>query len=146
MELSNNNAIALLLDINQDVEEYADATIKRVIEEKNFELIYPPNNGLTAEEAAEVAKLENNEHLKNGLRKIIANNTAGVVFNLLNLFDGTSAPKLHYNSWTGVKLVDEEPDGSLEPFYDTLHDAFFETYWEWKKLRGNKSWQLDTLE
>lgn len=27
-----------------------------------------------------------------------------------------------------------------------LHYSFFETYWEWKKIRGNKNWKLDTYE
>ncbi|MFM2361585.1 MAG: hypothetical protein RLZZ316_487, partial [Bacteroidota bacterium] len=31
-------------------------------------------------------------------------------------------------------------------FQDTLHDSFFETYWEWKKIRGSKNWKLDTYE
>lgn len=29
MEFSNPNAIALLLDVNQDIEEYAEATVKK---------------------------------------------------------------------------------------------------------------------
>jgi hypothetical protein len=42
MELSNQNAIALLLDLNQDIEEYAEATVKNIIEDKNFDfLTYP---------------------------------------------------------------------------------------------------------
>ena len=145
MELSNKNAIALLLDLNQNIEEYAEATVTYLIEDKNFDfLVYPPNNGLTESEKAELNKLENNEHLKNALRKILADNSAGVVFNMLNLLDGTSSPKLHYDNWTGVKLVDEEVNPNEEPFGDTLHDCFLGTYWDWKKLRGNKTWKLDS--
>ena len=95
MDLSHKNAITLLLNLNQDIEEYADATVKNIIEDKNFNsLTYPPNNGLTDLEKAELSKLDNNEHLKNALRKIIADNNAGVIFNRLNLFDGTASPKL----------------------------------------------------
>ncbi len=143
-QLSHKNAIALLLDINQDIEEYAEATVKNIIEDRQFHLNYPPNNGFTDLELSELNKLDNNEHLKNALRKILADNTAGVVFNLLNLLDGTGSPKLHYKDWTGVKLVDEEPNSEREPFNDTLHDLFFETYWDWKKARGQKGWKLDT--
>ncbi len=147
MELSNKNAIALLLDLNQDIEEYAELTVKNIIEDKNFDfLAYPPNNGLTELEKAELNKLDNNEHLKNALRKIIADNSAGIIFNMLNLLDGTSSPKLHNENWTGVKLIDEEPNADTEIFNDTLHDCFFETYWEWKKLRGDKGWKLDAIE
>ena len=147
MKLSNPNTIALLLDLNQDIEEYAEATVKNIIEDKNFDfLTYPPNNGLTDLEKAELNKLDNNEHLKNGLRKVIADNSAGIIFNMLNLLDGTGSPKLHYDNWTGVKLIDEEQNADTETFNDTLHDSFFETYWEWKKLRGDKGWKLDTYD
>jgi hypothetical protein len=140
MILSNKNALALLLDINEDIEEYAEATVKNIIEEKNFDImLYPPNNGLTDQEKAALSKLDNNEHLKNALRKMIANNTAEVVFNILNLLDGTASPKKGSDDWTGVKLVDEDDSISMEPFQDTLHDKFMEVYWDWKKLRGNKS-------
>lgn len=145
MKLSNKNAIALMLDINQNIEEYAESSVKNIIEDKNFNfLTYPPNSGFTDLEKEELNKLHNNEHLKNALRKIIADNNAGVIFNMLNLLDGTGSPKLHYDNWTGVKLIDEDPDDNAAPFHDTLHDSFFETYWEWKKLRGEKGWQLDT--
>jgi len=108
MKLSNKNALALLLDLNQDVEEYAEATVKNIIEDKNFKVLYPPNNGLTESEKQELAKLDNNDHLKIALRKIIADNSAGIIFNMLNLLDGTGSPKHMYNEWTGVKLIDEE--------------------------------------
>lgn len=147
MKLSHKNAIALLLDINQDIEEYADATVKNVIEDRNFDfLTYPPNNGLTDLEKEELSKLNNNEHLKNALRKIIADNSAGVIFNMFNLFDGTGSPKLHYENWSGVKIIDEDPQPDGDQFKDTLHDCFFETYWEWRELRGDKKWKLDTYD
>jgi hypothetical protein len=147
MELSNKNALALLLDLNQDIEEYAEATVKNIIEDKNFDfLTYPPNSGLTDLEKQELNKLDNNEHLKNALRKVIADNSAGIIFNMLNLFDGTGSPKHMYNEWRGIKLIDEEPNESEPEFQDTLHDSFFETYWEWKKIRGDKKWKLDTYE
>ena len=147
MKLSNHNAQALLLDINQDIEEYAEATVKAIIEDKNFDrLIYPPNGGLTDLEKAELYKLDNNEHLKNALKKVLADNTAGVIFNLLNLIDGTGAPKCKFDDWTGVKLIDEEPNSGADPFNDTLHHGLFEAYWDWRKFRGNKPWKLDTYE
>lgn len=69
-----------------------------------------------------------------------------VIFNMMNVLDGTGAPKLKYDEWTGAKLIDEEADENAEPFNDTLHDAFFDTYWEWEKMRGDKPWKLDTHE
>ena len=147
MELSNNNALALMLDLNQDIEEYAEATVKNIIEDKNFDfLTYPPNSGLTDLEKQELNKLDNNEHLKNALRKVIADNSAGIVFNMLNIIDGTTDPKLMYDEWTGIKLIDQDLNEDADEFQDMLHDSFYESYWKWRELRGEKNWKLDTYE
>jgi len=146
MELSNNNAIALLLDLNQNIEEYAESSVKAIVEDKNFDyLTYPPNCGFSELEKIELNKLQNNEHLKNALRKVLADNGAGIIFNLFNIIDGTVDPKEMNSEWTGVKLVDEEIQEDIEPFLETLHDSFFESYWKWKEFRGIKPWKLDTL-
>ena len=147
MTLSAKNAKALLFDLNQDIEEYAADTVENIIELKNFDgLTFPPNGGLTSSEKAELSKLENNEDLKNALRKILADNTAGVIFNMLNLFDGTASPKHYYDAWTGVRLIDEEPSAESETFDDTLHDGLYEVYWEWRHARKSSSWKLDLLD
>ena len=147
MELSNNNALALMLDLNQDIEEYAEATVKNIIEDKNFDfLTYPPNSGLTDLEKQELNKLDNNEHLKNALRKVIADNSAGIVFNMLNIIDGTTDPKLMYDEWTGIKLIDQDLNEDADEFQEMLHDSFYESYWKWRELRGDKNWKLDTYE
>ena len=147
MELSNNNALALMLDLNQDIEKYAEATVKNIIEDKNFDfLTYPPNSGLTDLEKQELNKLDNNEHLKNALRKVIADNSAGIVFNMLNIIDGTTDPKLMYDEWTGIKLIDQDLNEDADEFQDMLHDSFYESYWKWRELRGDKNWKLDTYE
>ena len=147
MELSNNNAKTLLLDTHQDIEEYADTLVTNILDKKEFDFLsYPPNCGLTDLEIDELKKLDNNEHLKNALRKVIADNSAGIIFNMLNLFDGTGFPKNENDDWTGLKVIDEEPNENSEPVEDWLHDKFFETYWDWKKIRGDKKWKLDTHE
>jgi hypothetical protein len=147
MKLSTKNAEALLLDINQDVEEYAEATVKNIIEDKNFDfLTYPPNYGLTDPEKVQLNRLDNNEHLKNALRKIIADSSAGVVVYFIKLLDGTGSPKHYYDEWTGVKLINEDLEDNDEAFADMLHDSFYETYWKWKKIRGEKKWKLDVYE
>jgi hypothetical protein len=145
MELSNNNAKTLLLDTHQDIEEYADTLVTNILDKKEFDfLTYPPNCGLTDLEIDELKKLDNNEHLKNALRKVIADNSASIIFNMLNLFDGTGFPKNDNDDWTGLKVIDEEPNENSEPVDDWLHDKFYETYWDWKKIRGDKKWKLDT--
>ena len=147
MNLCNKNAQILLLDTHQDIEEYADTLVTNILDKKEFDfLAYPPNCGLTELEIEELKKLDNNEHLKNALRKVIADNSAGIVFNILNLFDGTGFPKNDNGDWTGLKVIDEEPNENSEPVDDWLHDKFYETYWDWKKIRGDKEWKLDTYK
>jgi hypothetical protein len=147
MELSNNNAKTLLLDTHQDIEEYADTLVNNILEKRNFDfLTYPPHCGLTELEINELKNLDNNEHLKSAIRKVIADNSAGIVFNMLNLFDGIGFPKNDNGDWTGLKVIDEEQNENSEPVDDWLHDKFYETYWGWKKIRGDKEWKLDTYE
>jgi len=147
MKLSNNNAKILLLDTHQDIEEYADVLVTKILDEKDFDFMtYPPNCGLTDPEKEELKKLDNNQTLKSALRKVIADNSAGIVFNMLNLFDGTGFPKNDEENWTGVKLIDEEQVDNSEPVDDWLHDKFYETYWDWKELREDKGWKLDMID
>lgn len=59
--------------------------MKNIIDDKNFEFShYPPNNGLTDLEKQELSKLDNDEHLKNESRKVIADNSAEVILNMHN--------------------------------------------------------------
>lgn len=147
MELSNKNTKILLLDTHQDIEEYAVSLVDNILEKKDFTfLAYPPNCGFTELEIEELKKLDNNEHLKNALRKVLAENSAGVVFSMLNLLDGTSSPKNDNGDWTGLQVVDEDPTADSDFADDFLHDQFFETYWDWKEIRGDKGWKLDTHE
>ncbi|WP_423736319.1 hypothetical protein [Chitinophaga caseinilytica] len=147
MTLSNKHANSLLLDMHQDIEDYADALVNNILEKREFNfLTYPPNCGLTKLEIEELQKLENNDNLKSALRKLIADNSAGIVFNLLNLLDGTGFPKHGCEAWTGVKLIDEEPSENEEPIDDWLHDKFYQTFWDWKEIRGDKNWKLDIYE
>jgi hypothetical protein len=133
MKLSDNNAKILLLDKHQTIEEYADVAVNNLLDKKNFDfLAYPPNGGLSELEMMELRKLGGNQHLKSALKKVIADNAASVIFNLLNLLDGTSSPKNNLESWSGVQLVDEGVNQAAEPGGDFLHDKFYETFWDWK--------------
>jgi hypothetical protein len=46
--------------------------------------------------------------------------------------------------WSGVILTDMEEDTLEEN--EMLHDRFFESYRDWKKLRPEKGWALDVIE
>ena len=147
MELSNINAEILFIDTHQNIEGYADSVVTKIFDEKKFDFLsYPPNCGFTELEKRELMKIEANEHLKNALRKILADNSASIVFRILNVIDGTGDPESKYEQWSGVKLIDDEANENSGPVDDFLHDKFYETFWDWKEIRPNKSWKLDTLE
>jgi hypothetical protein len=58
MNLSNKNALTLLLDTHQDIEEYADTLVTNILDRKEFNfLTYPPNCGFTELEVNELNKL-----------------------------------------------------------------------------------------
>ncbi len=146
MELSEKNAKILMLDMHQDIEEYADATVKELLDSKQFDfLVYPPNCGLNPDEINALKGISANPHLRSGLRKIIADNSAGIIFNLFNLIDGTGHPKNDdKNEWKELKLVDEDWNENEKVVDDWLHDKFFASYWDWKDKRTETEWRLDT--
>ncbi len=134
-----------MLSLHQKIEEYADASADMLQNgARSNELIYPPDGGLNQAERESLSILINNPVLKSALRKVLADNAAGILFELLNLVDGTTDPSASIGEWSGVMLVDTTDAPDLG---DTmLHDEFFSTYLEWKEMRPNKSWTLDQLE
>ena len=131
MKLSEENRRILLVNIHDLIAEYANITANDIQCERIDQLInYPSNGGLTEIEKKELEKLTGNETLKSALRKILASNSADVIFSVLNIIDGTADPEIDSADWGEVMLVDFS-----EEYEDTemLHDEFFSTYWDWKK-------------
>lgn len=77
---------------------------------------------------------------------MLAASAAGVVSDFLSIIDSMAEPKHFPESWTGVQLVDAEPAANSEPFQELLHDNFWGTYWDWRKIRSQKDWKLDIYE
>ncbi len=145
MKLSDNNRKTLMLNLHQKIEEYAEQTSDNLDVGKTENLlVYPPNCGLTENEILSLEKLQSDPNLKSALRKILADNSAGVLFDLMNLVDGTTEPDDNLGEWTEIAFVDKTE--SIEENAEMLHDNFFATYWDWKKVRPNKKWKLDNLE
>ena len=129
-----NNIEILLFEIHQKIEEYADFVVKKIVKEKDLDFLnYPPNCKLTELEKQELLKLSDNEHLKNALKKVIADNSAGVIFDMFTLFDGVADP--NDDNWTGLRIMNEEDCKNIEFTDNFLHDNFFESYWDWKALQ-----------
>ncbi len=141
MQFSEENRQTLLVALHQVVEEQAVAHANELVRGRSQRLDYPSNGGLSAEEAMAIQAIQGNTLLQSALRKILASCAAGAVFDFLNLIDGTSDPE--HGDWSGVMLVDRPEE--IEEHWQFLHDAFYETYWDWRAKRRNKNWRLDNL-
>ena len=62
----------------------------------------------------------------------------------MNFIDGTSDPEEKNGKWTEISLVDKTEQ--IEENTEMLHDVFFGSYWNWKKIRPNKNWKLDNMD
>ena len=145
MKLSEEHHKILMLSLHQKIEEYAVNTANKLHSGDTENLLtYPPNHGFTRGELQALEKLSGDSPLQSALRKVLANNSAGVVFELMNLLDGTTDPDEELGDWTGIALVDS--DEVIEENEEMLHDSFYASYWDWRERRPDTAWQLDTFE
>lgn len=140
MQLSADNRHTLLLAIHQLIEEYASGSANDLLHGRVKQVDYPPNGGFTTEERESLKQLQGNTVFHSAIRKVLASCSGGVVFDLLNLVDGTSDPE--HGDWSGVVLLDKLEDAEAT---ELLHDDFFSVYWDWRKKRKNNNWRLDLL-
>ena len=142
MKLSEHNMNTLMLFLQQKIEESAEYIADELEKGNSTDfLTYPPNGGLTKMEESSLEKLKNDPNLKSALRKILADNSAGVLFELFNVIDGTSDPDENLGKWTEISFVDKTDE--LAENAEMLHDELYSKYWDWKKVRPNKNWKLD---
>lgn len=142
LKLGLENEKALMIQLNAEIEKAAEGMASAVITE-TVRINYPPNGGLSDDETKALKEVKNIPHIESALRKIIASSSAAAAFHFLNSIDGTGAPDSKFGKWTEVFLIDR-PSGD-NPSVPMLHDSLYETYWDWKKLRGEKDWSLDNL-
>ena len=144
MKLSEQNRTTLLTQLHKSIEDSANIIANNINDGQTSDLInYPPNGGLTEEEMNSLKSLAGNEVLRNTLRKVLASNSATVIFELFNIIDGTSDPDPEIGEWSEVMLVDQPDD--FDDYSEFLHDNFYETYWNWRKKRI-ANYKLDLLE
>lgn len=145
MKLSEHNNKTLMLSLHKSIEEYADYASTQLMKGETTDLLnYPPNCGFTDGEQKALEKLRNDQELKSALRKILAENSASVIFDLMNHIDGTTDPSENLGEWTQVCFVDRSDE--IEAPDEMLHDNFYGTYWDWKEIRPDKGWTLDILD
>lgn len=145
MKASEYNIETLMISLHKKIEEHSDYLSTQIDNGNPVEhLSYPPNSGFTKAELDSLKLLESNPTLKSALRKLASDNIAGVLFDFFCYIDGTGDPEEELGNWTELSLVDKTD--AIEPPIKMLHDKFFETYWDWRKIRPNKEWKLDNYE
>lgn len=81
MQLSDHNLNTLMIFLQQKIEENAEYIAKELANGISTDfLTYPPNRGLTETEKLSLEKIKNDPNLESALRKILADNSAGVLF------------------------------------------------------------------
>lgn len=144
MNLSEENRKTLLTHLHKSVEETANVVANHINNGRTNQLIdYPPNGGLTDNEKQELKQLKNNDVLRDALRKVLASNSALVLFDLFNIIDGTGDPNPGIGEWSEIALVDMPED--FNEHVEFLHDDFYKTYWDWREKR-QASFKLDLLD
>ncbi|MCX2763124.1 hypothetical protein [Aquimarina muelleri] len=145
MKLSKHNINTFLLSANQKIEENAEYVSDRLVNGGEMDFVtYPPNCGFTQEENLSLEKLKNDPNLKSALRKILADNSASVLFDLFNIIDGTSEPDEKFGEWTEICFVDKTDELAEDLYF--LHDKLGSAYWGWRELRPDKGWKPDIYE
>ena len=142
MKVSTDNLDILFLQFHKSIEETADNVAKTLIKHSSAELIsYPPNGGLTDAEIESLSSISTDDNMKRGLRKVIANSCARVIFDMLACIDGVREPDLDADKWKGIKFVDDSDE--IEPPDELmLYNKLYDSYWTWRKRR-DKEWRLD---
>jgi hypothetical protein len=110
---------------------------------KRLDLIYPPNAGLSPDEAAALKGLPRNDALKRALRKVVAHAASQPLYALFCIVDGIADPDGWEGTWFGCRFEPIlRPGKDREPF----HQRFYDSYWDWRKIRPGKRTRLDTYE
>lgn len=144
MEFSEDNRNTLMIHLHQTIEQQAVYVTENLLNGiYNRLAIYPPNGGLTSSEIEALEVIKGNESLRSALRKILAGNSASVLFDMFNIIDGTGDPDPSIGEWSEVVIIDR-PEDYIED-HEMFHDEFFSTYENWKVIRPETDWSLDNL-
>jgi hypothetical protein len=144
MKFSDENRKTLMIHLHQTIEHQALSVTDNLLNREYSRLaVYPPNGGLTSSEIEALEVIKGNESLRSALRKVLADNSAFVLFDLFNMIDGTGDPDPAIGEWSEVVIIDR-PEDYIED-HEMLHDEFFSTYEDWKAMRPDTDWSPDNL-
>lgn len=126
----------LLMELHRLIEVSATEAAS-MLSQGNYEaqVTYPPNGGLTGDEIAALKNVRLDVMAERGLAKIIADAAASAIFNFFCVMDAVGDPESCDDEvWLGAQLA--EPDEDHADDLLMLHDAFFDTYWDYRESTG----------
>ena len=132
----------LLIEAHRAIEESASSAVEKLAAGR-VHMSYPPNAGLSPSEAGALTSLKLNPDQISGLRKIMADVASYPLFQVFCLIDGVTDPVQHSGKWPALRL--EAAGAKARAESSMLHDEFFGTYWDWRKIRPETGWKLDSL-
>lgn len=131
----------IMIETHRAIEKTANDTAESLAGDKRLCLNYPPNAGLSPEEVAALEGLPKDDALKRALRKVIAHAASYPLYGLFCMVDGIGDPEGWDGTWFGCRF---EPILRPEEDREMLHIRFYDTYWDWRKIRPDKGTRLDT--
>src|SRR6266540_6397140 len=82
--LSESNRNIFLVELNKAIEDAAEDDSKNILQQDFDSLaVYPPNGGFTDEEKVALRSIASVPNAESALRKVLANASASVIFNML---------------------------------------------------------------
>lgn len=135
----------LLIEAHRIIESEAARRASQLAAGEPADLVYPPNGGLVAEELSALQAMKGGAVLEAALRKVLADCAASTLFHVLSQIDAVGSPEATPGEWLGIELKPADSN-TPDPPYGMLHDALYETYWDWRELRRNSEWKLDNLD
>ena len=132
--ISEDRLRTLLVELHRLIEVSANDAAEKLSQGSiDSEPPYPTNGELTEEEASALRSLRIDLTAQRALAKILADTSASVLFHFFCVMDAVGDPADSCEDiWMGAPLA--EPNEDDHPM---LHDAFFDTYWDYRKTLGN---------
>jgi hypothetical protein len=144
--LTETQRRALFLEMHRNIENAAGRVAAQLTSREGLQLSYPPNHGLTDNEISALRNLNVGPGLESAFRKAIASAVSEPLYYLMCILDGIGEPAELGERWFGARIdpIPPEPDGMPEA--EPLRYDYYESYWEWRRIRPDPGWRLDDLK
>ena len=127
--ISDDHRKRLLVELHRILHASASEAVAKLGSSLPADVTYPPNGELGASEEEALRLLKLDGPTRSGLTKVIADAIATTAFHFFCVMDAVGDPEdVVEEPWLRAEL--SEPDEEEHPM---LHDAFFETYWDYKE-------------